>query len=93
MLFQGENVLMGWAGGSLLMAEIIEVLKTEVPDPKIRLRIYKGVIPAFDDADCDTLDECEEADPAFKKAMKHNWRKTYDPRIPPRPRRRLRSHR
>jgi hypothetical protein len=61
---------MGWASGSCLMGEVIRVIKKEVPDDEQRRLIYKGLIKAFRNEDCDTLDECIGDDPAFDAAMR-----------------------
>jgi len=59
---------MGWSSGSSLMSDCIRVLKREVPDAKVRQRIYVGMIKAFESEDADTLDECHGDDPAFLAA-------------------------
>lgn len=56
---------MGWASGSSLMSELIDIVKNEVKDELARERIYERMITAFQDEDCDTLDECVGEDPAF----------------------------
>ncbi len=63
---------MGWASGSELASEIVKAIKVEIPDAKRRKRIYKKIITAFENADCDTLDECEGEDPAFDAALKES---------------------
>lgn len=59
---------MGWSSGSHLMYEIIQSLKKEVKDDKVRQAIYEDIIPAFEDFDCDTLYECIEMDKAYALA-------------------------
>lgn len=60
---------MGWASGSLLMGEVITALnKANVADD-VRALIYKDLIPAFENEDWDTHDECEGGDPAFDAAL------------------------
>lgn len=49
---------MGWGSGSRLMGGIIDALNAEIDDMDTRRRIYKAIIPCFEDMDCDTLDEC-----------------------------------
>lgn len=61
---------MGWASGSRLMSSIIEPLKKNVKDASVRQSVYEDLIRAFEDADCDTLMECEGEDKAFDKALK-----------------------
>lgn len=56
---------MGWASGSILFSDIIEALIKNIEDEEVREVIYKSIIPAFEDMDCDTLDECKEIDDAF----------------------------
>ena len=60
---------MGWASGSGLMSDIIKGLKKVEKDAAKREAIYCVLIDAFEDADCDTLYECEREDRAFKKAL------------------------
>jgi putative N-acetylmannosamine-6-phosphate epimerase len=60
---------MGWAGGSELMNEVIGVLKKHVTDADVRVAAYAGLIRAFQNHDCDTLDECEGRDAAFDAAL------------------------
>lgn len=68
---------MGWSGGSELMNEVIDTLKRHVPDPEQRAKVYNELIGAFEDADCDTLYECYDADmdtaftKAYEKLKKH----------------------
>lgn len=59
---------MGWASGSALMSEIIAIIKKDVP-VDVRRKLYEKLIPAFQDMDCDTLDECRGEDKAFAKVM------------------------
>lgn len=61
---------MGWSTGSILMSDIIDSLKDKVPDDKVRQDIYEALIPAFQNFDCDTLDECADDDVVFKNALK-----------------------
>jgi hypothetical protein len=59
---------MGWAGGSGLMREVIEVIRDYVPGDESRKGIYVRLIKAWKQFDCDTLTECFEDDPAFVEA-------------------------
>ena len=61
---------MGWASGSQVMEEIIEVVQTEIKDPKVRLRLYKCIIGALEGQDWDTQNECEGTDNAYDEALK-----------------------
>jgi hypothetical protein len=56
---------MGWSGGSGLFRELIDVVNLEVKNPLIRKKIYEKMIKAFEDYDCDTLQECLEKDDIF----------------------------
>lgn len=58
---------MGWASGSCLMDDVIQGLKKKLP-PDVRREVYKVLIPAFEDSDCDTLMECFDSDKAFVEA-------------------------
>ncbi len=60
---------MGWGRGSELMSELIEAAKLAIPNDGARCNFYQDVIVAFEEYDCDTLDECTGEDEAFKKAM------------------------
>lgn len=60
---------MGWASGSPIVGEIIETIDELVSNYQTRVEVYKRIIEIFEDADCDTLDEClDEDSPAFKEA-------------------------
>jgi hypothetical protein len=59
---------MGWSSGSRLFSEIIEVIQEHVESDVLRTEIYKGLITAFETADCDTLDECIGEDESFDNA-------------------------
>ena len=61
---------MGWSSGSGLFNEVIEILKDKVDDVLVREEIYDGLIPLFEDYDCDTLDECLGKDIAFDLIFK-----------------------
>lgn len=59
---------MGWASGSRVFGEIIEILRDNVPEDKIRKDIYSKLIDVFCEMDCDTLDECVGDDDAYDEA-------------------------
>ena len=61
---------MGWSSGSAVFADIITVLKDKVEDIPLREEIYEDLIPVFENADCDTLDECLDIDIAFDTVFK-----------------------
>jgi hypothetical protein len=56
---------MGWSGGSSLFAELIYILKKNVPDDEVRREIYEHMVDAFMDQDWDTLDECTGEDDEY----------------------------
>lgn len=63
---------MGWASGSGVMSDIVTNIRDtgladEIKDDA-RQALYGILIDAFQDADCDTLDECLDIDPAYDKA-------------------------
>lgn len=62
---------MGWGSGSTLMSDVIDVVEEVVPDHATRVRLYSGLILAFEDKDCDTLDECVGESKAFDQAYRH----------------------
>lgn len=61
---------MGWASGSRLMNKIIGALKKAEVTEETRAEVYKAIIPAFENEDCDTLDECSDSDRVFKKVLR-----------------------
>lgn len=64
---------MGWASGSRLADRLIEAAKIAISDEDERSEFYAHMINAFEDADCDTLDECMGADPIFDRLLKIVW--------------------
>ena len=61
---------MGWSNGSSLMSDIIEAVKPRLAPKSFRQTVYEELIKAFEDYDCDTLDECHGMDTAFDAAMR-----------------------
>jgi len=61
---------MGWAGGTEVMLTFINLLKANVPDDDKRKQVYLGAIEALEDADWDTMEECEDRDPMFDEALR-----------------------
>lgn len=61
---------MGWASGAMLLSEVVEIIKENVDDVKVRKSIYEGLISAFEGFDADTLDECCGEDSAFDEVYK-----------------------
>lgn len=56
---------MGWSSGSSLFSDVAEIIAENVVDDNIRKLIYMGLIEAFQNHDCDTLDECTDIDPVL----------------------------
>ena len=61
---------MGWSGGSELFDKVIDAVQPRVPDAATRKAIYLDLIPAFQDYDWDTEDECMDRDPMFDAAYR-----------------------
>lgn len=66
---------MGWSGGSSMMDGVIFSLMKRVKDKDVRYKIYKDLIPIFEDFDCDTLYECQGRDKMFDEV----WQEFYPP--------------
>ena len=64
---------MGWGSGSRLATRLIEAAKDTISDNIERECFYDLMIDAFEDADCDTLDECLEVDPVFDALWKTKY--------------------
>jgi hypothetical protein len=64
---------MGWSSGSRLAAELIEAAKITINDEDEREAFYEQLIAAFEDEDCDTLDECVGHDDVFDRL----WNRLY----------------
>lgn len=60
---------MGWSSGSTLMSEVIAAMKNANIPEHLRAVAYDGIIDAFRNEDCDTLDECIGEDHAFDVAI------------------------
>lgn len=60
---------MGWASGSSLCSAVIKIIKPVVDNDEQRRKMYKKLIGVFEDANCDTLDECLDIDPAFDEVF------------------------
>lgn len=56
---------MGWGSGSDLMSQIIRGLINESYDATERKKLYSIIVPALENHDWDTIDECFDDDPAF----------------------------
>ncbi len=65
---------MGWASGSGLLADVAMAIEDALLDTdlstKAKIELYSQIIEAFEDRDCDTLDECvgisDELDEALR---------------------------
>ena len=64
---------MGWSSGSTLFSDIINILNNNDIDDTTRKSIYDDMIPAFEDVDCDTLDECLGKDKQFDLAYREYY--------------------
>lgn len=52
---------MGWASGSELAEEIWDIVRPYIPNgDQGRKLIARDIIEAFENHDCDTMDECEQ---------------------------------
>ncbi len=60
---------MGWGSGSYLLRQMVEPLGGVVPDTEQRRAVYRVMIVAFQDKDCDTLRELEGEDVALDLAL------------------------
>lgn len=69
---------MGWSRGSELFARIAEVIETVVRDEDDRHEIYKEMIAAFEDFDCDTLMECTDIDFILDELLEEAYGDTED---------------
>jgi hypothetical protein len=56
---------MGWGSGSELMTKVITGLQNEDLDRNTREKVYGVLIPAMQEHDWDTEDECLGLDDAF----------------------------
>lgn len=61
---------MGWSTGSEIFSRIMTVLNDTVEDLDSREKIYLELIPIFEDADCDTMDELFGEDEAYDNAYR-----------------------
>lgn len=69
---------MGWASGSSMLSEIIEVINENVESEESRLQIYRRLIDIFEDRDCDTICECVDEDETFDKVLRERDPEWYD---------------
>lgn len=64
------EVNMGWARGSSLLCDLIEIIEEGVPADTDKVALFKQIITAFEDMDCDTIGECMNQNSAFDQAVK-----------------------
>ena len=61
---------MGWSSGSRLFSDVISTISDNVKDDDARREIYRDLITAFEDMDCDTLSECMGEDAVFDEIFR-----------------------
>jgi hypothetical protein len=61
---------MAWHTGSSLMTAIIMALKDLVKDENTRCEFYRRIIPAFNDLNWNTQNDCLGHDEAFDKTIR-----------------------
>lgn len=61
---------MGWSSGSTIMSAIIAGIKPRIKSAKLRTEIYEAIIPALEDGDWDTQNECLGEDEAYDAALR-----------------------
>jgi hypothetical protein len=60
---------MSWGRGSELFSDVAEIIAENVVDDNVRKLVYMRLIEAFQNYDCDTLDECTDIDPVLDKLL------------------------
>lgn len=70
---------MGWASGSRLASELIDVAKVTITNEDERASFYEKMIYVFEDADCDTLDECLGVDDVFDEVWDELYPSSFTP--------------
>jgi len=50
---------MGWASGSSLAEEVWEAVRKLIPASRKKMQAARKIIEAFQDCDCDTIQDCE----------------------------------
>jgi hypothetical protein len=61
--------MMGWSGGTQIAGDMIRSIEDQVPLQHTRVAVYKDLIAALENADCDNLDECIGISDAFDEAL------------------------
>jgi hypothetical protein len=68
---------MGWASGSELLRNVIKAVDPHL-DKAWAVQAYSAIIEAFEDTDCDTIEECQGLSKTFDMALKncgyHVWK-------------------
>lgn len=52
---------MGWASGASLLDDVAKLVMPLLA-PTVRRQVAERLIDLFEDADCDTIDECSQPD-------------------------------
>lgn len=61
---------MGWAGGSAIAIDIVEVISELVEDSSVKREIYEKLIDSLEEQDWDTQEEALGIDPVFDRLLK-----------------------
>lgn len=61
---------MTWKAGYIIFDKVIEALNNADVDDSLRKSIYEELIPAFEEEDCDSLEECVGVDKVFDSVWK-----------------------
>lgn len=60
---------MSWKAGSILFSDIIIALNEQDLEDDVRKKVYDALIPAFENMDCDALQDCMGEDDSFDEAL------------------------
>jgi hypothetical protein len=55
------------------MIDVIQAIQPRVPDESARRVIYADIMDAFEQMDCDTLDEAQGIDPAYDAVFRERY--------------------
>ncbi len=69
---------MGWAGGSELLIELIDVVEEAVDNDDAKAKIYERMIDGFMNFDCDTIYECIGKSKVFDETYRTNWPEDFE---------------
>lgn len=67
---RGGEITMGWASGSSLAETVWRIVRIHIPKAN-RQRVAKGIVDAFEERDCDTMEEAESLYEASGLAEKY----------------------